>query len=55
MFVLYCYECLLVVSACGSLHVCIWRCEHERFCVEVIMRHRYINVPTFKSHRHFFI
>ena len=29
---------LLVVLACESLHVCtvcIWRCEHARFCVEV--------------------
>ena len=32
------YECPLVVLACESLHVCtvcIWRCEHARFCVEV--------------------
>ena len=30
------YECPLVVLACESLHVCtvcIWRCEHARFCV----------------------
>ena len=33
--------CPLVVLACESLHVndvctvCIWRCEHARFCVEV--------------------
>ena len=29
--------CPLVVLACESLHVCtvcIWRCEHARFCVE---------------------
>ena len=54
MFVLYCYECLLVVSACGSLHVCIWRCEHERFGVEVITRHRYINVHSF-THQYNFL
>ena len=33
------YECPLVVLACESLHVCtvcIWRCEHARFCVEVL-------------------
>ena len=32
------YECPLVVLASESLHVCtvcIWRCEHARFCVEV--------------------
>ena len=30
--------CPLVVLTCESLHVCtvcIWRCEHARFCVEV--------------------
>ena len=30
--------CPLLVLACESLHVCtvcIWRCEHARFCVEV--------------------
>ena len=29
---------VLAVLACGSLHVCavcIWRCEHVRFCVNV--------------------
>ena len=39
VFVLYWDECLLVVSACQNLHVCtvcIWRCEHTRFCVEVV-------------------
>ena len=33
------YECPLVVLACESLHVCavcIWRCEHAKFCVEVL-------------------
>ena len=32
--------CPLVVLACDSLHVCtvcIWRCEHARFCVEVFL------------------
>ena len=32
--------CPLVVLACESLHVCtvcIWRCEHARFCVEVFL------------------
>ena len=32
--------CPSVVLACESLHVCtvcIWRCEHARFCVEVIL------------------
>ena len=35
------YECPLVVLACESLHVrtvCIWRCEHARFHVEVFLR-----------------
>ena len=34
------YECPLVGLACESLHVCtvcIWRCEHARFCVEVFL------------------
>ena len=34
-------SCPLVVLACESLHVCtvcIWRCEHARFCVEVFLR-----------------
>ena len=38
LFVLYRYECPLVVLACESLHactVCIWRCKNARFCVEV--------------------
>ena len=42
LFLLYWYECLLVVFACESLHVftaCIWHCEHVRFCGEVFMRH----------------
>ena len=42
LFVLYWNECLLVVLACESLPVCtvcIYRCEHARFCVEVFMRH----------------
>ena len=32
------YECPSVVLACESLHVCtvcIWRCEHTKFCAEV--------------------
>ena len=32
--------CPLLVLACESLHVCtvcIWRCEHARFCVEVFL------------------
>ena len=40
---------LLVVLACESLHVytvCIWRCEHERFCVEVFYA-LYKNVHSF--------
>ena len=31
---------MLLVSACENLHVCtvcIRRCEHERFCVEVFL------------------
>ena len=41
--------CPLVVLACESLHVCtvcIWRCEHARFCVEVFYA-LYINVHSF--------
>ena len=33
--VLYWYKFPLAVLAFESLHVCIWRCEHPRFCVEV--------------------
>ena len=53
--------CPLVVLACESLHVCtvcIWRCEHARFCVEVfyalyIIFHSFIHsfikvIQTFK-------
>ena len=43
------YECPLVVLACESLHVCtvcIWRCEHARFCVEVFHA-LYINFHSF--------
>ena len=43
------YECPLVVLACESLHVCtvcIWRCEHTRFCVEVFYA-LYINFHSF--------
>ena len=43
------YECPLVVLACESLHVCtvcIWRCEHARFCVEVFYA-LYINFHSF--------
>ena len=43
------YECPLVVLACKSLHVCtvcIWRCEHARFCVEVFHA-LYINFHSF--------
>ena len=32
------YQCPLEVLGCESLHVCtvcIWRCEHARFCVEL--------------------
>ena len=41
--------CPLVVLACESLHVCtvcIWRCEHARFCVEVFYV-LYINFHSF--------
>ena len=41
--------CPLVVLACESLHVCtvcIWRCEHTRFCVEVFYA-LYINFHSF--------
>ena len=41
--------CPLVVLACESLHVCtvcIWRCEHARFCVEVFYA-LYINFHSF--------
>ena len=39
----------LVVLACKSLHVCtvcIWRCEHARFCAEVFYA-LYINFHLF--------
>ena len=29
--------------------VCIWRCEHARFCVEVLFYVLYVNVHSFKS------
>ena len=41
---------LLVVLACESLHVCtvcIWHCEHARFCVEVFLCAIYINFHSF--------
>ena len=41
--------CPLVVLPCESLHVCtvcIWRCEHARFCVEVFYA-LYINFHSF--------
>ena len=41
--------CPLVVLAFESLHVCtvcIWRCEHARFCVEVFYA-LYINFHSF--------
>ena len=41
--------CPLVILACESLHVCtvcIWRCEHARFCVEVFYA-LYINFHSF--------
>ena len=41
--------CPLVVLACESLHVCtvcIWRCEHARFCVEVFYA-LYVNFHSF--------
>ena len=41
--------CPLVVLACESLHVCtvcIWCCEHARFCVEVFYA-LYINFHSF--------
>ena len=41
--------CPLVVLACESLHVCtvcIWRCEHARFCVEFFYA-LYINFHSF--------
>ena len=41
--------CPLVVLACESLHVCtvcIWRCEHTRFCVEGFYA-LYINFHSF--------
>ena len=41
--------CPLVVLACESLHVCtvcIWRCEHARFCVEKFYA-LYINCHSF--------
>ena len=44
--------CPLVVLACESLHVCtvcIWRCEHARFCVEVFYA-LYINFHSFIHH-----
>ena len=48
--------CPLVVLACESLHVCtvcIWRCEHARFCVEVFYA-LYINFHSFiiQIHQH---
>ena len=50
MFVLFgMIACPLVVLACESLHVCtvcIWRCEHARFCVEVFYA-LYINFHSF--------
>ena len=42
LFVLYWYECLLVVLAYESLHVCtvcMWNCEHARFYVVAFIRH----------------
>ena len=42
LFVLYWYECPLVVLAYDSLHVCtvcIWNCDHARFYVEAYIRH----------------
>ena len=45
LFVLDWYEYFWVVLACESLHVCtvcIQRCEHARFCVEVFMWHIFI-------------
>ena len=50
LFVPYCFECLSVVLACESLHVCtvcIWHCEHARFCVEVFMRRRWLFIHSF--------
>ena len=47
-FTFWC-ECPLVVLACESLHVCtvcIWRCEHARFCVDVFYT-LYINFHSF--------
>ena len=41
--------CPLVVLACESLHVCtvcIWRCEHAKFCVEVFYA-LYINFHSY--------
>ena len=46
------YECLLVVLACESLHictVCIWRCEHARFCAD------FFNFYVLYIHFHSFI
>ena len=43
--------CPLVVLACESLHVCtvcIWHCEHARFCVEVFYA-LYINFHSFQT------
>ena len=43
------HESPLVVLACESLHVytvCIWRCEHARFCMEVFYA-LYINFHSF--------
>ena len=48
--------CPLVVLACESLHVCtvcIWRCEHARFCVEGFYA-LYINFHSF-IHSHILI
>ena len=44
------YECL-VVLACESLHVrtvCMWRCKHARFRVDVFMRHTYIFIQSYR-------
>ena len=49
--------CPLVVLACESLHVCtvcIWRCEHARFCVEVILCviYKFSFIHSFTTHTH---
>ena len=41
MFVLYWHVCPLVLLAYESLHectVCIWCCEHMRFCVDFFFK-----------------